>query len=261
MQKALNKTVNLCVVYLQWLHHFQLPLFQCLNITVKSMMHVPLLYIPRSSTRDISLLSFRISDSDTKYALNKKLKMRLERRSCSLQNLHLLKATWHTWIEREAQVDLSWYSNCAEEALPKQKTKGGNSSFSLPIPAISKQERWFCVNSEDTHSLNTYNSNLHEQGGWKKHPAGTSASAQYYTAISIDGRKMFVPLFLPLLLHGNICHLRSWDYSFPTGLTGLEMGKDTDQKILFQMYHHQMMHWDDGNQSFKWPQRRTNAKS
>lgn len=162
----LNKIVNLRDVYFQWLHSFQLPsLFKYLNITVKSMTHGPSLYISHSLTTDSSLLSFKILDSDTDYVFNKKLKMRLERKSCSLQNLHFWKRCLgnlthvnRNRITHALVLILTVRTRWAEpnEALPKQRTEWENSSFSSTIPTISKQKRHFCVSSEGSCTASTH---------------------------------------------------------------------------------------------------------
>lgn len=60
---------------------------------------------------DTFLLSFKILDIETEHVFNKKLKMRLERESCSLQKPRSLKAVFGQPDTREEKQDYmcTWY--------------------------------------------------------------------------------------------------------------------------------------------------------
>lgn len=81
---------------------------------------------------------FGILDIDSECILNKKLKMRPVKKSCSAQNLHRLQTLFAQPDTREEKRGLQMYFSCysmwmrqakPEEALPAQGTKGKNSSF------------------------------------------------------------------------------------------------------------------------------------
>lgn len=237
----LNKTANLQDVYFPWLRYFQLPsLLKYLNITAKSVMHGLSLYISHSLTTDTSLLSFKILDSDTEHVFNKKLKMRLEGKSCFLQNLHFLKAVFgqpDTYEEKQDYVCACLGINCADQV---SRTRGS-------VTEIKDRMRKFfvffyhpcyfqagkvllCQLWRHPYSLNACNRSLY--GGKKP--------TSWYSQHLHNTRKLYPlmvekglggGLFLPLLPHENAGHLKTCDHISPTALRGLETDEDAHVEI------------------------------
>lgn len=179
----LNKIVNLWDIYFQWFLYFQLPsLIKYLNVTVKSMMHGPPLYISHSLIMDTLLLSFEILDRDAEHVYNKKLKFRLERKSWSFQNLHFLKAVFGQPDTREEkQYYVCTCLNCANQVsrrrgnVTKTKDQMRKFFFFFYYPCYFQAGKvLLCQLWGHSYSLNTCNHSLGGRG--EIHSAGISAS-------------------------------------------------------------------------------------